>query len=199
MINKENLRLKNELKNSNLQLEKINIVTQENTDKIQAKDAQINLLNDEIVKISNLVNEERLADFQELRKKTQKLEKELKNYEEMFEFKKNQNQLYEVKIKDLIINNVQLKEAMLVVQQKYLQQAQVLELTKESNHNYEQKLSVFQPEGDIENSNEGLNKYQEVLEQKEYYKDLTDKLKERLERVMGDLEFYRQKLRQLSN
>ena len=62
-----------------------------------------------------MVNEERLADFQELRKKTQKLEKELKNYEEMFEFKKNQNQLYEVKIKDLIINNVQLKEAMLVV------------------------------------------------------------------------------------
>lgn len=62
-INKENLKLKHELKTAVTSLQKLQIVHENFEDRIEAKDAQIRELKDEIVKIGNMVNEEKLADY----------------------------------------------------------------------------------------------------------------------------------------
>ena len=62
-INKENLKLKHELKTAVTSLQKLQIIHESYEDRLKAKDVQILELKDEIVKIGNMVNEEKLADY----------------------------------------------------------------------------------------------------------------------------------------
>lgn len=62
-INKENMKFKHELKTAVTSLQKLQIIHENYEDRILSKDKQISELKDQIVKIGNMVNEEKLADY----------------------------------------------------------------------------------------------------------------------------------------
>lgn len=110
----------------------------------------------------------------------------------------SQNDIYEDKMTQLMRHNDELKKAMMLIQAKYLEQNKEIQQVAEDKARLERTLTKYKGGAGVMDETGGDDAYfEKIVKERDYFKDLTEKLKERLERVIKDLEFYRQKLRQL--
>ena len=96
----------------------------------------ISSLKDDIVKIGNLVNEEKLTDYTRLNREIEKLNQSLLNSEESNSELKSSNSAFKERIQRLIEDNNDLKEAMRLTQTKFFElRDELATLQTENNPN----------------------------------------------------------------